>query len=81
METLKKGTLVSVMKNDMSLVIRKGDAKDSLFFNSTGTILTVHEDMTLHIPHVWYDVLFPSGIYCAREDAIASLEGGTSESR
>jgi len=78
---MKIGDLVPVIKNDMSLVIRKGDAKDSLFFNSTGTILTVHEGMTLHIPHVWYDVLFPSGVYCAREDAIAFLEDGSSESR
>ena len=63
---MKVGDLVKVIQNDMSLVIKKPGPKDNKFFNMLGTILKKNNYRLF----AWYDVLFPSGIYEAREDAI-----------
>ena len=67
---LKVGDLVRVVKNDMSLVIRCAAPKDNLFFNQIGTILTVYDREKWEVHKHWYIVLFNSGIYEAREDAL-----------
>lgn len=63
---MKVGDLVRIIKNDMSLAIKKPGPKDNKFFNMLGTILKKHNYRVF----AWYDVLFPSGIYEVREDAI-----------
>ena len=64
---MKPGELVRVVKNDMSLIIRKPGPKDNMFFNQIGTIIKKHVGRLYN----WYDVLLPSGLYEAREDALA----------
>lgn len=64
------GDLVRVVKNDMSLVIRSPGPKDSLFFDQFGTIVHVYEPAEWEYTRSWYGVLFPSGYYEARADAL-----------
>ena len=69
---MKAGTLVKIVKNDMSLVIKKPGPKDSKFFNQVGTI--IRETPYKYRLFRWFEVFFPSGIYETREDAIMVLE-------
>ena len=70
---MKIGDLVKVVKNDMSLIIKIEGMKDNLFFDGVGTIVKEFPEMRWQMPYSWYEVLFPSGIYSAREDAIEVL--------
>jgi len=62
--------LVKVIKNDMSLIICKNASKDSLFFSGIGIVIKTYAPDGWNVPHLWFDVMFPSGIYSAREDSI-----------
>ena len=65
----KINDLVKVIKNDMSLVIKHPGPKDDEFFDQIGIIikrLTVESWVALN----WYGVLFQSGYYEVRHDAI-----------
>ena len=64
---MKVGDLVKVIKNDMSLVIKSPGPKDNNFFDQIGTIIKIYEPASVG---QWLKVIFPSGIYEAREDAI-----------
>ena len=63
---MKVGDLVKVIKNDMSLVIKTPGPKDNRFFNQIGTIVNVKDARLFR----WANVLFPAGLYAAREDAL-----------
>tara|TARA_B100000287_G_C20243541_1_gene627115 strand:+ start:260 stop:472 length:213 start_codon:yes stop_codon:yes gene_type:complete len=65
---MKSGDLVSVVKNDMGLVIKCPGPKDNGFFNQTGIV--IKESDYKYRLYSWYLIMFPSGIYEAREDAI-----------
>ena len=67
---MKSGDLVKVVKNDMSLVIRNPGPKDSKFFNQVGTIIRVYERQKWDTLFSWYRVMFPAGIYEARQEAL-----------
>ena len=67
---MKPGDLIRGIKNDMSLIIKQEGMKDSLFFDGMGTIIKEFPETKWHLTYAWYNVLFPSGIYSAREDAI-----------
>ena len=67
---MKVGDLVRVVKNDMSLVIKTAGPKDGNFFNQIGTIVKVYEPKQWQVILSWYGVLFPSGYYNARRDAL-----------
>jgi hypothetical protein len=65
---MKAGDLVRVVKNDMSIVIKNPGLRDDKFYDKQGIILKkINENFRIYF---WYLVLFPSGIYEAREDAI-----------
>ena len=66
------GTLVKVIQNDMSLVIKNPGPKDNKFFNQIGTIVKIYDPE--HLGYYWYGVLFPAGYYEARTDALEVLK-------
>jgi len=65
---MKTGDLVKVIKNDMSLVIKKPGPKNNKFFNQIGTI--IKEAPYKYRLYRWFEVHFPSGVYETREDAV-----------
>ena len=70
---MKKGDLVKVIKNDMSLVmpcIAGGQPKNNFFFDQIGIIITVYDPAAWEVDKPWYTVLFPAGYYDARVDAL-----------
>tara|TARA_B100000131_G_scaffold310920_1_gene343115 strand:+ start:313 stop:543 length:231 start_codon:yes stop_codon:yes gene_type:complete len=72
------GDPVKVIKNDMSLVIKTPGVKDNKFFDKIGTITNlVAEDFSGGL-FKWYGVLFDSGFYVVREDAIEVINGNES---
>ena len=70
---MKAGDLVKIIKNDMSLVIKKPGPKDNKFFDQTGTV--IRETAYKYRLYRWFEILFPSGIYETREDAVEVLNG------
>ena len=72
---MKCGDLVRVVKNDMALVISRDGFKDNKFFNKIGTIIKSWDKSKWQgIPYSWYEVMFSSGIYSVREDAITEVK-------
>jgi len=71
---VKPGDLVKVVKNDMSLVVKNPGPKDNKFFNQIGTIIKVYERQKWDTVFSWYRVMFPAGIYEARQDTLAIIE-------
>ena len=71
---MKAGDLVRIIKNDMSLVIKKPGPKDSKFFDQVGTI--IRETPYKYRLFRWFEVFFNSGIYETREDAIEVINEG-----
>ena len=67
---MKVGDIVKVIKNDMSLVIKNPGPKDNMFFDQIGTIVFYYEPAKWEFPRPWYGVVFPSGYYEARADAL-----------
>ena len=71
---MKVGDLVKVIRNDMSLVIKKPGMKDNRFFDQVGVILDVcHlEPCRCHFETgmKYWVVQFPAGIYEAQTIAI-----------
>tara|TARA_A100001015_G_scaffold296932_1_gene377830 strand:+ start:1155 stop:1373 length:219 start_codon:yes stop_codon:yes gene_type:complete len=65
---MKVGDLVKVVENDMSLVIKTPGPKDNKFFDQIGTIVSSGTQPFLY--QQWFKVLFSSGIYEARSDAL-----------
>ena len=64
---MKVGDLVKVIKNDMSLVIKSPGPKDNKFFDQVGTIIKIYEPVNIG---PWFKVIFSSGCYDVRADAI-----------
>ena len=73
---MKPGDLVKVVKNAMSLVIKKPGPKDDKFFNQVGTITRVYKRKKWDTLFSWYQVMFPAGIYEARQDTLEVIEEG-----
>jgi hypothetical protein len=81
---MKKGDLIRVVKDDMSLAFNaRTKMKDRKFFKKYGIVLDVYHDINLvklnapptwreaAIQNSWYDVYFGvCGIYHIREDAM-----------
>ena len=65
---MKAGDLVKVVKNDMSLVIKYPGPKDAKFFDQTGIV--IKQAKHGYRLYCWYKILFPSGLYETREDAV-----------
>ena len=72
---MKIGDLVKIIKNDMSLAHPITGTKNNHFFNKVGTIVDIIEQYTKYVNEysLWYDVMFDSGIYRVREDALESI--------
>jgi len=70
---MKIGDLVKVIKNDMSLVIKTPGPKDNRFFDQVGTIVKFYEPAVWEVNNPWFGVLFPSGYYEARCDALEKI--------
>ena len=71
---MQVGDLVKVIKNDMSLVIKAPGPKDNKFFDQIGTIVKLYEPATWEVKNPWYGVLFSSGYYEARHDALCLIK-------
>tara|TARA_B100001250_G_C19619622_1_gene708767 strand:- start:451 stop:672 length:222 start_codon:yes stop_codon:yes gene_type:complete len=73
---MKKGDLVKVIKNDMSLVIpslASSQPKNNFFFGQIGIIIEIYDPAAWEVNNPWYTVLFPAGYYDARRDALELL--------
>lgn len=67
---MQVGDLVKVIKNDMSLVVKRPGPKDNKFFDQIGTVIKIYEPAKWEVANPWYGVLFAHGYYEARKDAL-----------